>query len=144
LLGGRNHMDASRAEAYAFAGAGVEIVPDRLTHAKCAIADGTRGALFSANFMTHHGLTGGVEVGMRLDDTRALAEAARYFEHLIAEADMTFVRDQVLRRLAESLYADDLTPCPLPPTVSVMVEDRHWATLRQQTGVVLYEWAGED
>jgi cardiolipin synthase A/B len=41
------------------------------------IADGTYGALFSANFLTRQGLTGGVEIGMRLEASPALTEALR-------------------------------------------------------------------
>lgn len=81
LLRGRNIDDATRREAATFADAGVPIVPDRLNHAKGVIVDAVRGALFSANFVPHMGLFGGVEVGLRLDDTLALAEASRCFVH---------------------------------------------------------------
>jgi phosphatidylserine/phosphatidylglycerophosphate/cardiolipin synthase-like enzyme len=139
LLRGRNNVHAARAEATAFAEAGVEIRPDRLNHAKGVIADGRRGALFSANFLTDQGLTGGVEVGMRLDGTPALSEALRYFDHVMAEADMEFVRDSPLGELAESLYANALTSWPFPQTLDVIAEDAHWQRLANQPGVVLYE-----
>lgn len=153
LLRGRNQVYASRAEATEFAEAGVEIYPDLLTHAKGAIADGRRGALFSANFLTDQGLTGGVEVGMRLDNTPALTEALRYFEHVMAEANMAFVRDPHLGELAGTLYAHALTRWPLPETIEVVADDNHWKRLAQQQGVVLYErtgtgpitlWSGSD
>ncbi|MEV4320514.1 phospholipase D-like domain-containing protein [Actinocrispum sp. NPDC049592] len=143
LLRGRNNVHAARAEASAFAEAGVEIVPDSLNHAKGVIADGTRGALFSANFLTDLGLTGGVEVGMRLDDTPALAEARRYFEHVIAEADLRFAADPQLGELAQSIYARALAPWPLPEKIDVIVENMHWQQFADQEGVVLYERSGD-
>lgn len=139
LLRGRNHADAARAEASAFAETGVEIYPDQLTHAKAAIADGRCGAVFSANFLTYQGLIGGVEVGMRLDETQALAEAARYYEHVMAEADLRFVRNPRLGELARSLYAKALSPWPLPPTIEVVADRPAWERLAEQHGVVLYE-----
>ncbi|MFI6290899.1 phosphatidylserine/phosphatidylglycerophosphate/cardiolipin synthase family protein [Nonomuraea sp. NPDC050790] len=142
FMRGRNNMDAARAEAAAFAGAGVEIVPDRLNHAKAAIADDRHGALFSANFLTGLGLTGGIEMGMRLDGTAALAEAVRYYEHAMAEANMTFAHDPSLEELAGALYAEALTPWPLPPSLEVVADDRTWRRLQEQQGVVLYERSG--
>jgi phosphatidylserine/phosphatidylglycerophosphate/cardiolipin synthase-like enzyme len=139
LLRGRNSADAARAEAYAFAEAGVEIYPDRLNHAKAVIADGHHGALFSANFLTHQGLTGGVEVGMRLDGTPALAEALRYYEHVMAEVNMGFVRNAPLGEVAGSLYAEALTRWPLPTTLTVTTNTATWERLAEQQGVVLYE-----
>jgi phosphatidylserine/phosphatidylglycerophosphate/cardiolipin synthase-like enzyme len=145
LLRGRNHVLASRTEATALAEAGVEIYADQLTHAKGVIADGRRGAVFSANFETDHGLTGGVEVGVRLDETAALTEALRYYEHVMTEADMTFVRDTRLGDLAEQLDRDEkhLHRCPLPPTVEVAAEDATWERLGQQSGPALYERTGD-
>ena len=142
LLRGRNQVRASRAEATEFAKAGVEIYADRLTHAKGVIADGRFGALFSANFLTDQGLTGGVEVGMRLDDTSALTEAQRYFEHVMTEASMGFVLDPRLGQLADTLYAEALSRWPLSPTVEVMANDAAWERLARQQGVVLYERSG--
>ena len=125
-----------------FAEVGAEIVPDRRNHAKGVIADRTRGALFSANFTVPRGLTGGIEMGMRLDGTAALAEACRYFEHVMTEADMEFVRDPALGDLADTLYADAMTHWPLPRTLSVAAEDSEWQQLATGRGVVLYERAG--
>jgi phosphatidylserine/phosphatidylglycerophosphate/cardiolipin synthase-like enzyme len=139
LLRGRNNVPTARAEAAAFAAAGVEIFPDRLNHAKGVIADGRRGALFSANLATDHGLTGGVEVGMRLDDTAALAEALRYYEHQMNEANMGFVRDPSVGELAPALYAEALTRWPLDPTIDVMASDADWTRFAQAQGVALYE-----
>ena len=55
---------------------GVEVRANRVNHAKYAIADDEHGLLFSANFDGLHGLTDGVETGVRLrrDETREVAE----------------------------------------------------------------------
>jgi hypothetical protein len=55
---------------------GVEVRANRVNHAKYAIADGELGLLFSANFDGLHGLTDGVETGVRLrkDEAREVAE----------------------------------------------------------------------
>lgn len=144
LMRGRNFLPAAREEAAALADAGAEIIPDRRNHAKGVIADGQRGALFSANFTVPRGLTGGVEMGMRLDGTVALAEAHRYFEHVMDEADMEFVRDPALGDLAETLYADALTRWPLPGRISVDVGDGDWESLTAGQGLVAYERANND
>lgn len=143
LLRGRNFLPAARAEAAAFADAGAEIIPDQRNHAKGVIADRQWGALFSANFTVPRGLTGGIEMGMRLDGTVALAEAHRYFEHVIAEADMEFVRDPALGDLADTLYADAMTPWPLPRTLTVTAADADWESLIAGEGVVPYERTAE-
>jgi phosphatidylserine/phosphatidylglycerophosphate/cardiolipin synthase-like enzyme len=138
-------MRASRIEATAFAEAGVEIYADQLTHAKGVVADGRYGAVFSANFETDHGLTGGVEVGMRLDGrTYALTAAPHYYEHVMAESDLTFVRNARLGDLAERLDPDEryLHRWPLPRTVEVTADDAGWASLAEQSGPALYERNG--
>jgi Phosphatidylserine/phosphatidylglycerophosphate/cardiolipin synthases and related enzymes len=142
LLRGRNNVQASRVEAKAFAEAGVEVYADRLTHGKAAIADGRLGALFSANFLTDLGLVGGVEVGMRVDDTPALAEALRYYKHVIAEADLAFVRDPSLGALAKRLYAEALSRWPLPAVITLISGDAGWQRLADGTGPVLFERSG--
>jgi len=145
LLRGRNQVRASRIEATAFAEAGVEIYADQLNHAKGVVADGRRGAVFSANFETDHGLTGGIEVGVRLDETAALAEVLRYYEHVMTEADMTFVRDARLGDLAEQLDRNErhLHRWPLPPAIEVVVDDASWKSLAEQNGPALYEQIGD-
>lgn len=143
LLRGRNFLPAARAEATAFAEAGAEIVPDHKSHAKGVIADRERGALFSANFTVPRGLTGGVEMGMRLDGTEALVEAHRYFEHVMTEASMEFVRDPALGDLADTLYADSMTPWPLSRTLRVTAGDDDWESLTAGQGVVPYERASD-
>lgn len=139
LLRGRNIGDATRREAATFADAGVRIVPDRLNHAKGVIADATRGALFSANFVPHLGLLDGVEVGMRLDGTPALAEASRYFAHAMSEADLDFVRDPTTAKLGGSMYADSFTAWPHPGPLEVAARPGDWSALADSTDFALYE-----
>ena len=139
LLRGRNIGDATRREATTFADAGVQIVPDRLNHAKGVIADATRGALFSANFVPHMGLLKGVEVGTRLDNTPALTEASRYFAHAIVEADMDFERDPTAAELANGIYAESFTPWPHPSLLSVTARAADWAALAESADFALYE-----
>jgi phosphatidylserine/phosphatidylglycerophosphate/cardiolipin synthase-like enzyme len=143
LMRGRNFLPAARAEATAFAEAGAEIIPDQKNHAKGVLADRERGALFSANFTVPRGLTGGVEMGMRLDGTQALTEAYRYFEHVMDEANMEYLRDPLLGDLADTLYADSMTPWPLPRTLMVTAADDHWQSLAAGQGVVPYERASD-
>lgn len=131
LLRSRNHVAAQRMEAAAFADAGVEIYPDKLIHAKGVIADGRRGALFSANFEAEKGLTGGVEVGMRLDGTSALREALRYFEHAMAEVDMRWVSEPSAGELAASLVVDmkSIARWPLAGTMEIATDGESWTRL---------------
>lgn len=139
LLRGRNIGDATRREAAAFADAGVRIVPDRLNHAKGVIADSSRGALFSANFVPHLGLLGGIEVGMRLDGTTALAEASRYFAHAMTEADLAFVRDATAGELATGIYAESFTTWPHPALLEVAARPADWSALAASMDFALYE-----
>jgi hypothetical protein len=118
------------------------VIGDSQTHAKGVIADGRRGALFSANFEAKHGLLGGVEVGTRLDGTPALNEAIRYFNHVIDHADQAFVVDPTIDALDRGLTSSWYAPWPLPRQVPVTVDDRDWRRLTnavQAGGPVLYE-----
>lgn len=139
LLRGRNIGDATRREASAFAEAGVRIVPDRLNHAKGVIADATKGALFSANFVPHLGLLAGVEVGMRLDGTTALTEAGRYFDHAMAEADLDFRRDPTAAELATGLYAESFSAWPHRAPLAVLASPTDWSTLSNGKDFALFE-----
>lgn len=90
LARARNNNAAHRLDAQALADLGVVIYADAFNHAKGVIADGRHGALFSANFDAQHGLTSGVEVGVRLDGEAALEDAVAYFNHAIDHADLIF------------------------------------------------------
>ncbi|MEV0647435.1 phospholipase D-like domain-containing protein [Phytomonospora sp. NPDC050363] len=92
LVRANNHRDRHRRDATAFHDLGVRLVADDLNHAKAAVADENRGALFSANFEARHGLIAGsgMEIGARLDGTTALAKLTRYLRHAIETATYTF------------------------------------------------------
>ena len=143
LLRGRNNAESSRAEAAAFQAAGVEIYADTLTHAKGCLADRRVGSLFSANFMTTMGLTGGMELGIRLDDTDALDEAWRYFEHYMAEADLELVVNPTAGDADDRLLADSLRRWPRPSDGHVTCSDQAWTQLATHTGPALWEQDGD-
>ena len=63
---------------------GVEVRANRDNHAKYAIADGADGLLFSANFDGVHGLTDGVETGVRLRRDEAI-EVAKWHAQMWRE-----------------------------------------------------------
>lgn len=94
--GGREAGD----EAAAVQDLGVQLYPCSLNHAKGIVADGLRGALFSANLDARFGLDRDVELGVRLDGTQALVEALRYFEHAMGEHDRVLIRDPSALTLA--------------------------------------------
>ncbi|GIF96578.1 phospholipase D-like domain-containing protein [Catellatospora citrea] len=139
LLRGRNNVPSSRAEALAFHNAGVEIFADRLHHAKGCIADGNAGAVFSANLMTSMGLTGGVEVGAKLDGTPVLKQALDYFNHCINESDLQFVIDPTLQALSARLLAESMQPWPKAITASLTCDDTTWSQLSTHAGPALFE-----
>lgn len=125
-----NDRPHHRSDAGLFADAGVEIVPDTLTHAKGAIADGRHGALFSANFDQQHGLTSGVEAGWRLDGTPLLAEARAYFQHAMDHADAEFVRTPHQRDLHDRLLPTwKWRRWPLPRRITVRATSQAWESL---------------
>jgi phosphatidylserine/phosphatidylglycerophosphate/cardiolipin synthase-like enzyme len=64
---------------------GIEVRANRENHAKYAIADGEHGLLFSANFDGIHGLTDGVETGVRLRPEEA-REVAQWHAQMWREA----------------------------------------------------------
>jgi cardiolipin synthase A/B len=120
LVRPRRNLPRHLAEAAELAKSGVEIYGDQRTHVKAAIADGRHGALFSANFDFDHGLTSGVEVGCRLDDTPALADATRYLRHAIDQANLVCAVRPTHRELNERLDADGRVPWPLGQRVDVV------------------------
>ncbi|SNR99817.1 phospholipase D-like domain-containing protein [Actinomadura mexicana] len=134
-----------RADAGTFADAGVEIVPDTLTHAKGAIADSRRGALFSANFDREHGLTSGVEAGWRLDGTPLLDEARAYFQHAMDNADAEFARTPSQRDLHDRLITWKLQRWPLPRRMAVEATSLAWKSLASgvEAGPVLFTVDGD-
>jgi hypothetical protein len=126
LLRPRRNRPDHLADAAELARAGVEVYGDPLTHVKAAIADRSRGALFSANFDFEHGLTSGVEVGCRLDGTPALGDATRYLQHAIDQAAVCYMARPSHRDLDQGLDARWRVPWPLGGhlTVTAAPEDQ--------------------
>ena len=52
---------------------------------------------------------------------------------------MKFLRDPHLGELADSLYAEALTPWPLPRDLEIVTDDLSWQRLSSREDVVLYE-----
>jgi phosphatidylserine/phosphatidylglycerophosphate/cardiolipin synthase-like enzyme len=137
LLRSRNFAEA-RKTAGILAGWGVEVYGDDKTHAKCAIADGRHGAIFSANFDADHGIYSGVEMGMRLDGEPVLQDVAHFFDHCIARAPQRLAGDPSAAECA-SLASRGLSDWPLPGKITVSCDDKTWLRLTATTGPVLYE-----
>lgn len=142
----RNNLATHRRDATALAGLGVIIHADSLNHAKAAIADERHGALFSANFDAEHGLLSGVEVGVRLDGQPALGEAVRYFDHAIANADLTFVARPTQREMNERLGAGWRSPWPFEADLQVTASRQTWERFRSAASSppVLFECEGDE
>ncbi|MEJ3742488.1 phosphatidylserine/phosphatidylglycerophosphate/cardiolipin synthase family protein [Actinomycetes bacterium KLBMP 9797] len=138
LCRARNNLPDHRDEAVALSALGVRVVGDSLTHAKGVIADGRHGALFSANLDGDHGLTSGVEVGVRLDGSPALAEAERYLRHAIDHADLDFVVGPTQTQLDARLGAEWRRPWPRPDTITLTAPDAAWDALASIEPPVLY------
>lgn len=136
VLRARSGLEAGE-EAAVLQDLGVGLYPCSLNHAKGVVADRVRGALFSANFDSRFGLDRDVELGVRLDGTHALAEAVRYFEHVMAEHDREFVRDPDARTLALGWC---LPRVPLPDLTEVTAAAEDWMPLRDlRVGPVVFE-----
>jgi phosphatidylserine/phosphatidylglycerophosphate/cardiolipin synthase-like enzyme len=141
LLRSRNSAEA-RKTAGTLAAWGVEVYGDDKTHAKCAIADGRHGAIFSANFDADHGIYSGVEMGMRLDGEPVLQDVVQFFDHCIARAPQRLAGDPSAAECT-SLASRGLRDWPLPAKITVSCDDETWAALAATTGPVLYA-TGED
>ncbi|MFG1853611.1 Phosphatidylserine/phosphatidylglycerophosphate/cardiolipin synthase [Actinomadura meyerae] len=137
---------AARAEAAALAELGVEVYGDDKTHAKCAIADSRKGALFSANFDANHGLYSGVETGTRLDGEEALHDAVHFFEHCIAHAPQALEIDPTHQRASAHMASRTLQPWDGPEEIPVRCRTDHWNLLANAPGAVLFSkrTAGDD
>jgi len=138
LCRARNNLADHRNEAVALSALGVRVVGDSLTHAKGVIADSRYGAVFSANLDSEHGLTSGVEVGVRLDGSPALAEAERYLRHAIDHADLEFVLSPTQAQLDTRLGAEWRRPWPGPDQVTLAAPDAAWQALTSIDPPVLY------
>lgn len=136
LIRSRNYL-AARETVGTLAGWGVEVYGDDKTHAKCAIADGSHGAIFSANFDADHGIYGGTEMGMRLDGEPVLTDVAHFFDHCIACAPQ-YLKENPVAADCGSLAGWVLRAWQLPAQIAVSCGDQAWAALTSTTEPVLY------
>jgi hypothetical protein len=136
----RNNLAGHRRDAQSLAKLGVTVLGDTQNHAKCAIADGNVGAVFSANFDTEHGLISGVEMGARLDGSSALRDVCAFFTHLVENADCAFAARPQQRDMNEMLYGRWHKPWPFSGELAVVADDRSWNAfgLVVECGPVLY------
>jgi phosphatidylserine/phosphatidylglycerophosphate/cardiolipin synthase-like enzyme len=130
LIRSRNNISGHRRDAQELAEMGVHVFSDSLNHAKGVIADSRIGALFSANFDAVHGLTTGVEVGVRLDGQPALLEAERYFAHAVTHSDTEFVMKPNMRELDQRLAAAWRRPWKEGPRLIVKADRQVWESLK--------------
>lgn len=128
LLRAQNHVPSQRHDAEAFAALGCSVFADEGNHAKCVIADNTEAVLFSANFDAQHGLTSGVETGMRLVEPRLVRQARAFFEGLLRAAPARLVVSPS-HQVLQTLEAKWISPWSGPLTVPVVVSDPHWKAL---------------
>ncbi|WIM99658.1 phosphatidylserine/phosphatidylglycerophosphate/cardiolipin synthase family protein [Actinoplanes oblitus] len=145
LVRGRN-LPRDLRDARMLTELGVRLFPDSLTHAKGALADGRTGALFSANFDFDHGLINGVEMGVRLDGTPALADAHRYLRHAMRNADMEYAARPSQRELAAGYPARWRKAWPLPAAVPITTDPSTWARFAAAAAhpPVLFEAQGDE
>ncbi len=125
LVRARNHVFSQRRDAGEFAALGCTVVADDVNHAKCVIADGKEAVLFSANFDAQHGLTSGVEMGVRLVETRLVQRAYAFFDGLIRAAPMRLIVSPSHADL-QKLTAGWITQWPAAQTLQVMASDADW------------------
>lgn len=136
LLRPHNWPEA-RATAGLLASWGVEVYGDDKTHAKCVIADGRHGAIFSANFDAEHGIYSGTEVGMRLDGDPVLADVAHFFDHCMACAPQRIAEAPTVADCTR-LASRGLRPWPLPGRLVVVADNAAWDALAATAGPALF------
>lgn len=141
FIRGRNNVRGHCEDARLLHELGVSIFADHLNHAKGIISDRTIGALFSANFDANHGLTNGVETGIRLDRSAALDDATSYFEHSINNASLEFECEPTQSVMDERLACRWRTPWSFPAKLRLKCADAAWNQFVEETesGPVLYE-----
>lgn len=125
LVRSQNHIPSQRQDAEEFAKLGVEVFADDVNHAKCVIADRQQAILFSANFDAQHGLTSGVEAGMRLLESWLVRRASEFFEGLLRAAPIE-LRTSPTHEALQTLAAGWIKPWKLDKTIRVVASDEDW------------------
>ena len=147
LLCVRNHFATHRRDAGLLSSLGVQVFADDLNHAKGIISDRQRGVLFSANFDADHGLCNGVEAGTILPPgSRAVQDAADFFEHSMAHCRFRFLVNPSQAELARDLAVGWQAPWPLSNVVKLATPVAVWNSFLQacEEGPVLFVENGED
>jgi len=142
----RNAWPEQMADLLALAEIGIEIHGDLRNHAKVVIADRQVGVIFSANFDAAHGLTSGVEAGVRLDAPSAISHLCNYLDHAIENADVTFKRNPTIGELDGQLAARWCQKWTLSTSLDLNgtgVELEAFCR-EAKTGLCLYEYINED
>jgi phosphatidylserine/phosphatidylglycerophosphate/cardiolipin synthase-like enzyme len=140
LVRGRNNIAEHRADATALAKLGVTVHADSDTHAKGVIADGRYGALFSANFEAEHGLLGGVEAGVCLDNRPSLVEAHRYFRHAMDHANLRFEPSPDQHTLDSALAARWRHRWRHGQRLTITATDADWTAFASASGTAPVLW----
>jgi len=140
MLRARNNMEEHRRDAEAMLKAGISVHADSLNHAKGVVADRKLGAIFSANFDADHGLTTGVEAGVRLHECRALSDTIRYFLHAMDNADTELVLNPTHQDMNDRLAVGWKVAWPYDKTVHISCAKETWGefTLSAGRGPVLF------
>jgi len=129
-----NHNPRNRESLKVLANLGIEVFGDKRNHAKGAIADGQTGVMFSANFDADRGLTSGIEMGVVLDHTKALADFHQYLNFAMSRASDVFVPQPTHQEMNEKLRLNTVLTWPLQMEVSVAVEARCWNQFQAAAG----------
>lgn len=142
----RNAYPEQMADVNALHDLGVAIYADTRNHAKVAIADASTAVVFSANFHAYQGLTGSVEVGIRVSDRETLCQLIRYMDHAVEHANTEFVRNPTLAQLDGRLAARWCKEWNSQADVVVRSDARDFTTLSEQAsrGPCLFERSGQD
>lgn len=127
LVRARNQFASHRRDAEELAALGCVVLGDRVNHAKCVIADDKEAVLFSANFDAEHGLTSGVEAGVRLVEPPLVRRATMFFNGLLQAAPMTLAVSPSHTAL-QALAAGWIHPWPEQATVRLRASDADWNT----------------
>lgn len=141
----RNPSPKSRYNMRLFANLGIDVFGDKTNHAKGAIADGQAGLMFSANFDLSRGLTSGIEMGVVLDQSKALADFQQYLNFAMHRATDVFVRAPSHAEMNERLFSHVKLKWPWGPSLLVHAESACWKVFSEACaeGPVLFHTTDE-
>jgi len=146
LVRQRNAYPGQMEDLLALHDLGVEIFADTRNHAKVVVADVCDAVIFSANFDAKHGLTSGVEAGVRVTRPEVVREVCRYIDHAVAEADTHFIRNPSQLELDGRLAARWCKEWRNGKDMEVGLGEEDWRRFHYEAGhgPVLFESAAEN